>query len=77
MEFKALVKERRSCRVFETSPVSEEQVAAIIEAGQWAPNPLNLQPWEFITIRDQALKAKIKKAAEDFISTLLSGIAKT
>ena len=65
MEFKTLVKERRSCRVFETSPVSEEQLTAIIEAGRWAPNPLNLQPWEFITVRDQASKTKIKKAAED------------
>jgi nitroreductase len=64
MEFKVLVKERRSCRVFETSPVTEEQLAAIIEAGQWAPNPLNLQPWEFIVIRDGALKAEIK-ASED------------
>jgi len=65
MEFKALVKERRSCRAFESLPISEEQLTAIIEAGQWAPNPLNLQPWEFITIRDQALKAGIKKAAEE------------
>jgi nitroreductase len=65
MEFKVLVKERRSCRVFETSPVTEEQLAAIIEAGQWAPNPLNLQPWEFIVIRDGALKAEIRKASED------------
>ena len=65
MEFKTLVKERRSCRAFESSPVSEEQLTAIIEAGQWAPNPLNLQPWEFITIRDQALKARIKRAAEE------------
>ena len=65
MEFKALVKERRSCRVFETSPVTEEQLTAIIEAGQWAPNPLNLQPWEFIVIKDPELKAKIRKASED------------
>lgn len=65
MEFNTLVKARRSCRLFETSPVSEEQVSAIIEAGQWAPNPLNLQPWEFITIRDQTLKSKIRKAAQE------------
>ena len=65
MEFKALVKERRSCRAFETSPVTEEQMAAIIEAGQWAPSPLNLQPWEFIVIRDGEIKAKIQRVADD------------
>ena len=65
MEFKTLIKERRSCRVYETTPVTEEQLTAIIEAGQWAPNPLNLQPWEFIVIRDQELKVEIRKASED------------
>ena len=65
MEFKALVKERRSCRVFEASPVTEDQIAAIIEAGQWAPSPLNLQPWEFIVIRDGEIKTKIREVADD------------
>ena len=65
MQFETLVKERRSCRVFETKTVTEERLMAIIEAGQWAPNPLNLQPWEFVVIRDKALKTKIVKAAEE------------
>ena len=65
MEFKTLLKERRSCRVYETSPVTEEQLTAILEAGQWAPNPLNLQPWEFIVIRDGEIKTKIREASED------------
>ena len=59
MEFKALVKERRSCRSFETSPISEEQLTAILDAGRWAPNPLNLQPWEFIAITDKGVLKKI------------------
>jgi nitroreductase len=65
MEFKTLVKERRSCRAFDSSPVTEEQLTSIIEAGQWAPNPLNLQPWEFIEIREGETKTKIRKVAED------------
>jgi nitroreductase len=65
MEFKELVKARRSCRSFEDSQISEDQIAAILEAGQWAPSPLNRQPWEFIIITDKDIKAQIKKAAED------------
>ena len=65
MEFKKLVKARRSCRTFDASPVSEDQVAAIADAGQWAPSPLNLQPWEFIIITESEIKAAIKEAAED------------
>ena len=65
MEFKTLVKARRSCRAFDTSAVSDDQVAAILDAGQWAPSPLNLQPWEFIIITDSEIKTLIKNAAAE------------
>ena len=64
MEFQELVKSRRSCRSFESSPVTEEQLNAVLAAGQWAPSPLNLQPWEFIIITDQDVKAQVQKTAE-------------
>jgi 5,6-dimethylbenzimidazole synthase len=64
MEFKTLVKARRSCRAFESTGVTDEQLAAIIEAGQWAPSPLNTQPWEFIVITDKAVKAEVRKIGE-------------
>lgn len=65
MEFKDVVKTRRSCRSFETSPVSEEQLTAILDAGRWAPNPLNLQPWEFIIISDPEVKAQVLGVGND------------
>ena len=64
MEFQELVKSRRSCRSFETSPVLEDQLQAILAAGQWAPSPLNLQPWEFIIITDPDIKTQVQKVAE-------------
>ena len=64
MEFKTLVKARRSCRAFESSAVTDEQLAAILEAGQWAPSPLNAQPWEFIVISDETVKAQVRKIGE-------------
>ncbi len=65
MEFKDLVKTRRSCRSFDSSPVSDEQLEAVLGAGQWAPSPLNLQPWEFVIITDPEVKARIRQAGED------------
>ena len=65
MEFKELVKARRSCRAFDDSEVTEEQLSFILEAGQWAPSPLNLQPFEFIIITDENLKNKIKNIGEE------------
>jgi len=65
MEFKDLVKARRSCRAFEGTRVTDEQLAFILEAGQSAPSPLNLQPWEFIVITEEDLKTQIRILAED------------
>jgi nitroreductase len=73
MEFKDLVKVRRSCRAFESTIVSDDQVTAILEAGQWAPSPLNLQPWEFIVITDPAVKTKIRESAEDARQQVVDG----
>ncbi|UCH19730.1 MAG: nitroreductase family protein [Deltaproteobacteria bacterium] len=65
MEFKELVKARRSCRSFDTSALTDDQLNAILEAGQWAPSPLNLQPWQFIIVTDPEIKAGIKAIAEE------------
>jgi nitroreductase len=73
MEFKELVKARRSCRAFESAEIPEDQISAILEAGQWAPSPLNMLPWEFIVITDKEIKAQIKSAAEDAKQQVVDG----
>ena len=65
MEYQELVKARRSCRAFENTEITDEQLALILEAGQWAPSPLNAQPWEFIVISDGAVKAQVRKNGEE------------
>ena len=64
MEFKELVQARRSVRSFDATEVTDEQIAAIIDAGLWAPSPLNMQPWEFIVVSDPEIKKQIKEVAE-------------
>ncbi|RLB44129.1 MAG: nitroreductase [Deltaproteobacteria bacterium] len=58
------IKGRRSCRSFLEESIPEETIIKIIEAGTWAPSPLNAQPWEFIVIEDQTTKEKIFEEAE-------------
>jgi len=44
-----LIKERWSPRSFDSNhEISNENVIAILEAGQWSPSPNNYQPWRFI-----------------------------
>lgn len=71
MEFSELVKKRRSCRGFDQTPVSREDIDAILEAAQWAPSPLNMQPFQFITITDPTVKAQIQKVGLEAKQTVM------
>lgn len=54
-----LLTSRRSVRKFSGQPVSPQMLDQILEAGRWAPSGLNNQPWRFVVVTDQALKAKL------------------
>ena len=73
MEFKELVKSRRSCRAFEPDPIPEDQLAAILEAGQWAPRPMNDLPWKYNVITDDEVKSQIREVAEAAKQAVLDG----
>ncbi len=48
-----LIKNRRTCRFFDKdADVPEEDLDRILEAARWAPSARNLQPIEFVIIRD-------------------------
>ena len=71
MDFSELVKKRRSCRGFDKTLVSKENIDALIDAAQWAPSPLNMQPFQFITVTDATLKAQIQKAGLEAKQTVV------
>ena len=73
MEFFDLVKARRSCRTFAATDVSDEQLEAILDAGQWAPSPLNLQPWEFIVVSDAEMKKRVRQVGEQARKEVIDG----
>ena len=54
-----LVKNRRSIRSFKPDPIPDEYIHKIIEVARWAPSGANLQPWEFVVVKDKELKEKI------------------
>ena len=61
------IKNRRTIRRFKSTPIDEEKLLTILEAGRWAPSFSNLQPWRFIVIKDQVLKNAIDKAARESV----------
>jgi len=64
MDLFTAIKERRSCRRFLSDPIEEATLEKIIEAGTWAPSPMNAQPWEFIVVTSPEVKEKIYGEAE-------------
>lgn len=70
MELFEAIRTRRSIREFKEEEVKDEDLRKIIEAAIWAPSAGNLNPWEFIVVREKERKREIANAAfgQDFIS---------
>ena len=62
--FHAMLKSRRSIRMFSDREVSLETVEWLVQAAATAPSGANKQPWRFVAVRDPEMKAKIRAAAE-------------
>jgi len=58
-DFLELVKYRRSIRRFKADPIPDEAVHQILDAAHYAMSGGNSQPWEFIVIKDPAVKKKM------------------
>lgn len=60
------IRDRRSSSRFKSTPVNEEKLNAILEAGRWAPSWVNTQPWRFIIIKDEGIKERMSEAVSTF-----------
>lgn len=57
--FIKLARERRSIRKFSPSPVTDDEINKILEAGSLAPSGFNCQLWEFVVVRKPELREAI------------------
>lgn len=53
MNFNTLAKKRVSIRSYTSEPVSGEQLTEVLEAGRLAPTACNLQPFQFVVVREK------------------------
>lgn len=56
---------RRSVRFFSEEPVQRELIEVAIRTASTAPSGAHMQPWTFVAISDQAIKRRIREAAEE------------
>lgn len=59
-QMRALLRSRRSMRVFSDMPVTHEELEALLDAARMAPSAHNYQDVRYMVICDQALLSKIK-----------------
>ena len=70
MDYEIVLKNRRRVRSFQEKDVPDELLIKLVEHASLAPSPGNLQPWEFIIVKNRDLIEKI-------VSTTYSGNVKT
>jgi len=57
---------RYAVKTFDKSKkVSDEDLKTILESGRLAPSSLGLEPWKFIVVKNEELRAKMRAASYD------------
>ena len=56
------ISSRRSIRKFKDTPIENDKLGMILDAGRLAPSGWNSQPWKFLVIRGQQKKDAIMEA---------------
>lgn len=71
MDLFEAIRGRKSIRRFKQTPVSDEDIARILEAGRLAPSANNSQPWSFLVIRDSSVRGKMADAVRGMIDRMI------
>lgn len=61
MEVFEAIKQRKSVRAYQPTPVPNEKLIKVLEAARLAPSAGNIQPWRFIVVLDPQKRKKIAK----------------
>jgi nitroreductase len=59
VEFFELIERRKSVRKYKPDPVPREAIIKVLEAARIAPSGGNRQPWHFIVIQDEGMRAAL------------------
>jgi nitroreductase len=56
------VKTRRSIRSYLDKPIEDEKLMKVLEAARLSPSAVNLQPWDFVVVKDKTAKEYLLQA---------------
>jgi nitroreductase len=64
-----LVKSRRTVRALEPDAIPDEAVGKMLELARWAPTGFNMQPEEFLVVKDPELRGAVKMIVDEWIES--------
>jgi len=60
-DFTKAMQFRHACKLFdETKQIPDETMRYILEAGRTSPSSFGMEPWKFLVIRNEEMKAKLR-----------------
>ena len=65
MEFDEVVRTRRSVHQYADEPIDDATLDRIFERVRYAPSGYNLQPWEFLVLRTDENRKRLREVAND------------
>ncbi|MBN2454228.1 nitroreductase family protein [Candidatus Woesearchaeota archaeon] len=65
MEFEEVLKARRAVREYRDGEITDGQIRRLFDLASLTPSAYNLQPWEFIVVRDKQKKKLLRKCCND------------
>jgi nitroreductase len=68
-ELLEFVRGRRTTRALKPDAIPDEMVHKMLELARWAPTGFNMQPEEFLVVKEPALRRGIKKIVDDWIES--------
>src|SRR5512134_45503 len=71
MDLFEAIRNRKSIRRFKQTPVPDEDIARILDAGRLAPSANNTQPWSFLVIRDAAVLRQMADAVRGMVERMI------
>jgi nitroreductase len=61
MNFKEIVEFRHACKIFDSNKkISKDDLRYILECTRLAPSSFGMEPWKFLVISNEKLKAELK-----------------
>ena len=70
MTVQEAIETRRSVRKYKDTPIEDEKLIAVLEAGRISPSARNAQDWRFVIVRNPELMQKLAEASENQPSML-------